>query len=62
MKDRCFIIASGPSIEEQDLSWLKDEVTIGVNTSYQITRKFGFDPTYRTTGGSFARRKAQLEN
>tara|TARA_Y100000593_G_C4237208_1_gene300211 strand:- start:33 stop:689 length:657 start_codon:yes stop_codon:yes gene_type:complete len=30
-KDRCFILGTGPSINDIDLSHLEDEVTIGVN-------------------------------
>ena len=41
---RCFIIASGPSVEGMDLSWLKNEITICVNQSYQLLK--GFEPTY----------------
>lgn len=32
--DRCFIIGSGPSIEKQNLSLLKDEVIIALNNFY----------------------------
>lgn len=41
--ERCFIIASGPSIKGMDLSWLKDEITICVNQSYKL---LDFEPTY----------------
>ena len=44
---RCFIIASGPSVEGMDLSWLKNEITICVNQSYQLLK--GFEPTYICT-------------
>ena len=30
-KDRCFILATGPSLSEVDLSLLENEITIGVN-------------------------------
>jgi hypothetical protein len=43
---RCFIIASGPSASKENLNWLKNEITIGVNQSYLITQKYDFDPTY----------------
>lgn len=44
---RCFIIASGPSVKEMDLSALKDEITICVNESYKA---LSFDPTYVCIG------------
>jgi hypothetical protein len=44
--DRCFLVASGPSIKEMELDWLRDEITICVNESYKA---FGFDPTYVCT-------------
>lgn len=40
---RCFIVATGSSINELDLSLLKDEVTIGINL---ILRKKDFIPNY----------------
>lgn len=46
--ERCFIIASGPSAEGMDFSWLKDEVTICVNQSHKLLQ--GFDPTYICIG------------
>jgi hypothetical protein len=39
---RCFIIANGPSLKNTDLSFLKDEFTIGMNRIYLN----GFKPTY----------------
>jgi len=42
----CFVIASGPSTNLQKLSVLKDKITIGVNQSYLVTQKNGFDPTF----------------
>lgn len=35
LKDRCFIIGTGPSIKEQDLTLLKDEIVIGVSGLFQ---------------------------
>jgi hypothetical protein len=44
---RCFILGSGPSINKQDLSKLKNEILIGVNQSYLVTKeKYGFYPNY----------------
>lgn len=46
--NRCFIIASGPSIKSLgNLDWLKDEVTICVNQAYEA---LNFDPTYICIG------------
>ena len=41
-KDRCFILATGPSLSEVDLSLLENEITIGVST----IQKSGFVPDY----------------
>lgn len=44
---RCFIIASGPSVNDMDLSFLKDEITIGVNQSYRnMLDEYGFVANY----------------
>jgi len=43
---RCFIVANGPSLKETDLSFLKDEFTIGMNRIYLNADKMGFMPTY----------------
>ena len=40
---RCFIVATGSSINKLDLSFLKDEITIGINL---ILRKEDFTPKY----------------
>jgi len=34
--ERCFIIATGPSLNDLDLSLLKDEITFGVNGTYML--------------------------
>lgn len=47
---RCFIIASGPSTNKQDLSFLKNEITIGVNQSYLVTQRYKFHPTFMCCG------------
>lgn len=44
--ERCFIIANGPSLNNLDLSFLKDEITFGMNRLYLIFDKIGFVPTY----------------
>ncbi len=33
--DRCFIVGTGPSIKQQDLTFLKDEMVIGVSGLFQ---------------------------
>ena len=43
---RCFIIGSGPSINEMDISLLKNEFTFGHNSFFLISEKVGFLPTY----------------
>jgi len=43
---RCFIIGNGPSLNELDLSKLKDEYTFGVNSIYLNVDQMGFSPTY----------------
>lgn len=44
--ERCFIIATGPSLKMEDVEKLKDEVTIGVNSFYRVYDKTDFRPTY----------------
>ena len=44
--DRCFLIATGPSLKEQDLTLLKDEITIGVSGLYTHKDLKVFMPKY----------------
>lgn len=44
--DRCFIIATGPSLKISDLEMLKNEVTIGMNSISKIGDKTSWRPTY----------------
>lgn len=44
--DRCFIIGNGPSLNNLDLTLLKDEYTFGVNAIYLNRERMGFYPTY----------------
>lgn len=44
--DRIFIIASGPSVREEDILKLKNEITIGVNQTIALNKKVGWKPTY----------------
>ena len=43
---RCFIVANGPSLQNMDLSLLKNEFTIGMNRIYLLEEIRGFKPTY----------------
>lgn len=45
---RCFIIGNGPSLNEQDLTLLKNEFTIGSNYIYKNYESMGFVPTIFT--------------
>lgn len=47
---RAFIVASGPSVLDQDLSWLKEEIVISVNQSHLALEKFGIVPKYACCG------------
>jgi len=40
--DRCFIVATGPSLNKTNLNLLNDEVTIGINTSFKTGIKFNY--------------------
>lgn len=44
--DRCFIIATGPSLTIEDLELLKNEKTFGMNSITKIYDKTNFRPTY----------------
>jgi len=43
---RCFIIATGPSLNRTNLSLIKDEISFGVNTFFRGTDKFGIHPKF----------------
>jgi hypothetical protein len=43
---RAFILANGPSILEENLSFLKDEITIGMNASTILESKYDFQTDY----------------
>ena len=43
---RCVIIGNGPSLNKMDLSFLKDEITFGMNRIYLMFDKYDFRPTY----------------
>jgi hypothetical protein len=46
---RCFVIANGPSLKKQDLSLLKNEITIGTNTIWKHSEMKNWNPTYYCT-------------
>jgi hypothetical protein len=43
---RCFIIGNGPSLNDCDLSLLRDEYTFGVNGIFYKTDELGFTPSF----------------
>lgn len=43
---RCFIIATGPSLKQTDISGLKDEYTFGVNALCMKFQEFGWRTNY----------------
>ena len=49
---RCFVIGNGPSLNELDLTKLKDELTIGSNGLYLNYERMGFYPTFYTVTNS----------
>lgn len=44
--ERCFIIGNGPSLRNMDLSYLRKEVTFGLNRIYMIFEQIGFATSY----------------
>lgn len=44
--ERCVLVANGPSLNEMDLSFLADEITIGMNKIFLGFELFGFHPKY----------------
>lgn len=45
---RCFIVATGPSLTISDIELLKDEITFGVNGIYKLFSETDWRPTYYT--------------
>ena len=43
---RCFVVGNGPSLNDIDMSLLKDEITLGANRCYLGFEKWGFPFTY----------------
>lgn len=46
LNDRCFIVATGPSLTFEDLSLLKNEICFGMNSICKILDKTDWRPTY----------------
>lgn len=46
--ERCFIIATGPSLTIEDVNKLKNEYTIGVNSIFRLYDKIDWRPDYYT--------------
>jgi hypothetical protein len=44
--ERCFIIGNGPSLNETDLSLLKNEITFGMNRIYLLFPEIGYETSY----------------
>ena len=43
---RCVIIGNGPSLNRMDLSFLRDEITFGLNRIYLLSETMDFQPSY----------------
>lgn len=43
---RCFVIGNGPSLNDMDLSYLKEEYTFGMNRIYLAFPEWGFQTSY----------------
>jgi 6-hydroxymethylpterin diphosphokinase MptE-like protein len=43
---RCFVIGNGPSLQQMDLSPLRDELTFGLNRIYLLFPEIGFRTSY----------------
>ncbi len=60
---RCFIIATGPSLTIEDVNKLKNEITFTMNSGYKLIAN-GFHPDYYfiTDGTAYEKIKQDLEN
>lgn len=43
---RCFILGNGPSLNEMDLTLLKDEYSFAVNSIFYKTKEMGYKPSF----------------
>ncbi|MES2901349.1 MAG: 6-hydroxymethylpterin diphosphokinase MptE-like protein [Pseudomonadota bacterium] len=46
IRERCVLVANGPSLNAMDLSFLKHEIVFGLNKIHLGLEKFGFYPKY----------------
>ncbi len=46
LNDRCFILATGPSLNKNDVELLKNEKTIAINTIFKMFNSMDWKPTY----------------
>lgn len=46
LNERCFIVATGPSLTFEDLELIKDEISFGVNSIVKILSETNWRPTY----------------
>lgn len=44
--ERCFIVATGPSLQVEDVTLLKDEITFGMNSLCKLFEKLEWESTY----------------
>jgi len=44
--DRCFIVATGPSLNSTDLNLIRSEIVFGVNTAFQTLNKYHISSDY----------------
>lgn len=61
---RCFIVATGPSLTLEDINKLKGEICFGMNSVMKLFNKTDWRPTYYAIydGGVYDRIKQDLEN
>jgi len=48
--ERCFLVATGPSLNKTDFSLIKNEIIFGVNTLYKGLSRFDIKPAYYVVG------------
>ena len=59
--ERCIIVGNGPSLNEMDLSLIKDEYTFAVNGIFYKSNETGFMPTYYVVEDSSVMRENQAQ-
>ena len=50
LNERCFIVGNGPSLNDLDMTLLKNEITFGCNRGFLGTEGWGFNYTYWAFG------------